>query len=93
MSATKKVKVISNETDSSLVDWVDGIESTPQNVEIMAESIQTIANAMKKLSQTRLSRRALVILLKDQTGLGIREIDLILDSLTELEETWLTPVF
>lgn len=60
-------------------------------VEIIAQSIETIAEGMKKLNSTRLTRRALVILLAEQSHVNRGDVIKVLDSLDQLEKTWLKP--
>lgn len=59
--------------------------------EIIAQSIETIAAGMKKLNSTRLTRRALVILLAEQSHVNRGDVIKVLDSLDQLERTWLKP--
>lgn len=59
--------------------------------EIIAQSIETIAAGMKKLNSTRLTRRALVILLAEQSHVNRGDVIKVLDSLDQLEKTWLKP--
>lgn len=60
-------------------------------VEITAQSIEAIAAGMKKLNNTRLTRRALVILIAEQSHVNRGDILKVLDSLDTLEKTWLKP--
>lgn len=71
-----KANVIRNEVD-------------PEPVEIIAQHIADVADAMKAINSTRLSRRAICLLVRDQTGLGICDISKVLDSLSDLEKDYL----
>jgi len=51
----------------------------PEPLELIAKSIIEIADAFDKINQSNLKRRAILILIKDITGLGMREIEQILD--------------
>lgn len=57
--------------------------------EIIATSITEIASAMKALSSTRLSRRAIVTLIHDQSKVPKRTIEVVLNNLEGLEKDWL----
>lgn len=61
------------------------------SAEIIAQSIETIAAGMKKLNSTRLTRRALVILLAEQSHVNRGEVIKVLDALDQLEKMWLKP--
>lgn len=61
------------------------------SAEIIAQSIEAIATGMKKLNSTRLTRRALVILLAEQSHVNRGDVIKVLDALDRLEKTWLKP--
>lgn len=61
-------------------------------VAIIATAIVEIAAAMKVLNETRLSRRAIVTLIHEQSTLPRRHIEIVLNNLDSLEETWLKPL-
>lgn len=63
----------------------------PVTTEILAQAIVDIAAAMKRIDQGRLTRRALTVLLKDQTGVPMGTIDAIFNALASLERTYLKP--
>lgn len=58
-------------------------------VEIMAQAICDISQAMKRLSSSRLKREAIVALIKDKSGLTKKVIEIVLSNLESLETTWL----
>jgi len=60
--------------------------------EIIAQSIVEIAKAMKKMDETRLTRKAIVTLISKQSGIGAGDINVILNNLESLEEIWLKPL-
>lgn len=64
-------------------------EQQPVPTEVLAESIVAIAAGMKKIRAGRLGERALVVLLKDSTGVAQYEIKKVLDGLESLEATYL----
>lgn len=59
--------------------------------EIIAQSIVEIADAMKVLSRTRLSREAIITLIHARSKVGKRDIELVLNNLEALERIWLKP--
>ena len=58
----------------------------------IAEAILVISKAMKALSGSRLKREAIVALIKDKSGLNKGTIEVVLNNLDRLEETWLKKV-
>lgn len=67
-------------------------EPGPDDFRRIAESIQKIADTGRALHASGLSRRALVVLLADATGLRRGDIGLILDALPKLRTYFLTKV-
>lgn len=71
------------------------IQPTPPAAEVPAEVIATaitkIANAMKDLSSTRLSRNAIVTLVHAACKVPKRDIVVVMDSIESLERDWLKP--
>lgn len=65
---------------------------SPIPAEIIAQSIIDLAKAAKILSTTRLTRRAIVTLIHDNSCVGRRDIEMVLNNLEALEETWLKPI-
>jgi len=61
-------------------------------VEILASSIVQVAAGMKRINESRLTRKALVVLLVHDTGLGHGAVSTVLDSLDSLEATYLKPL-
>lgn len=57
----------------------------PESKEILADAIVNIGKATKKLMQSGVNRTAIVILIQAQTKLSKRDINLVLDSLPQLE--------
>lgn len=66
-------------------------EKEPEPVEVMARAIIQISEAMAKISKTRLTRRALVVLIQANSGLNQGTINIVLDNLADLEKNWLKP--
>lgn len=61
----------------------------PIPAELMAQAIVDIADAMKKLNASRLTRAAIVTLIKDKSGIDKNKIEIVLNNLDELERNWL----
>lgn len=62
-------------------------EEVPAN--LIADAIARIADAMQALNASRLSRRAIVTLVHDHSGVARRDIELVINNLVALKETWL----
>ncbi len=56
---------------------------------VIAQSIVDIAKAMADLNATRLTRAAIVTLLKENSGVPKAQINIVLNNLESLETTWL----
>lgn len=54
--------------------------------EIMAQAIVDVANAAKKLANSRLTKRAILVLLRDETNLPMRQIEIVLDAAANLDK-------
>ena len=65
----------------------------PLPVEVIEQAIVDIAEGMKKLTSTRLTRKAIVTLLHAQCGQGIGKgtIEIVLSNLETMEHHWLKP--
>lgn len=61
----------------------------PVEVEVLAAAIVEIGKAAKRLAQSRLNRKAVVVLLAHDTGLGQGTIKTVLDGMESLEATFL----
>lgn len=57
----------------------------PEPTEILAEAVIRIGENMEKLQKSGLNRRAIVALLRDATGLGKGDIELVIDSLAKMK--------
>jgi len=60
----------------------------PISVEIIASSIKQIAQHMRAIEKSSLNRRAILVLLKDCTGINMNEIEKVLDSLSALDKRY-----
>jgi hypothetical protein len=61
----------------------------PIPAEVIATAIVNIAESMLKLNSTRLTRRAIVTLIHENSGVARKTIEVVLNNLEQLEETWL----
>lgn len=57
----------------------------PESKEILAEAIVRIGDAFAALQKSGLNTKAIIVLIKDATGLPQRDIKLVLDSLSRLK--------
>lgn len=71
----KKVTVIQSEKEVPL--------------EILATSIQKISKSMDEIKKSRLTDRAIMVLMKDLTKLSERDIRRVMDSLLDLERVFI----
>lgn len=60
-------------------------EENPEPVEILAKSIMDLSDGYNKVMSGHLKRHALVVLLKDATGLSQRDIVKVLDAISSLK--------
>ncbi len=58
-------------------------------LEIMQDSIISLSKFGQQINKTRLGRRAILLLLKDATGVSFFDTGKILDALPELEKIYL----
>lgn len=68
------------------------IEKDPLNeipVKVFEQAVLDVANAMKKLSESRLNRNAILALVKDSSGWPKSTIGQIMDHLEAIGETYL----
>lgn len=57
--------------------------------EVMAEAIIEISRGMRKLMNSRLRREAIVVLIKDKSGVNKSVIEIVLNNLEQLEAMWI----
>lgn len=65
------------------------IEISPEDARKLAEAIRRIDKGMKEVAVAGLSRKALVVLINEATGVAKRDINSVLDGLESLGETFL----
>lgn len=61
-------------------------------VDVIATALVDMSKAMAKLNATRLTRRAIVTLIHEQSKVSRRDIELVLNNLEALETDWLKKV-
>lgn len=59
--------------------------------ENLADAIRKISSGMEKLTRSGLTRKAVVVLLKDATGVGKKEIEKVLTGLGTLAQKYTVP--
>jgi len=64
-------------------------QENPEPIELIAKSIIDIADGMRRINSTRLTRKALVVLLNAHSKVSKSEIEVILNCMTELENIYL----
>jgi hypothetical protein len=62
----------------------------PVAAEVIARAIIGISDSMKKLSTSGLKRKAIVALIHDHSGIRKGDIEIVLNNLEALRETWCT---
>lgn len=60
-------------------------EQNPEPIELIADSIIQISSAFKKMRDSRLKERAIILLIKDKCNLGISEIQQVLQIAANLD--------
>lgn len=61
----------------------------PVEVEVLAQAIVDIAAAGKRLAASRLNRKAVIVLLAHDTGLGQGTVRTVLEGIESLQATYL----
>ncbi len=64
-------------------------EGKEVGAEIIAQNIVAIADAMKKINASRLKQETIITLIHAQSKVPKRDILLVLNNLTQLEDIWL----
>lgn len=64
-------------------------EENPEPVEVIAQSIITISEGIEKINQSRLKRRAVLLLINDITGVGLTTIEKVLDAAVKLKDHYI----
>ena len=68
---------------------VKQVENEEVAPEVLAQSIEKIANAMKVFSESRLKRKTIITLIHAESKISKREIEVVLNNLEELGNIWL----
>lgn len=63
-------------------------EENPEPVELIAKSIIELSDGYRKIMSGHLKRHALVVLLKDATGISQRDIIKILEAVSDLKNMY-----
>lgn len=63
-------------------------EENPEPMELVAQGIIDIANAFEKMQAGRLKQRAILLLIRDQTGQSLSDIQRVLDVIPKLKDIY-----
>jgi len=77
------------ETKKNLTVTIKTNEESPEPVELIAQSIIDISDAFEKIQKSRLSERALLILIKDACGVSLHDIKIVLNTVPKLKHLFL----
>jgi hypothetical protein len=66
-------------------------EIDPVPFEVLEQEILGIAEGMRRINATRVSRRAVVALIHDNSGIAKRTIEVVIANLENFEGNWLKP--
>lgn len=66
-------------------------EIDPVPFEVLEQEILGIAEGMRRINATRLSRKAIVALIHANSGIAKRTIEVVIENLENLEGNWLKP--
>jgi hypothetical protein len=66
-------------------------EKTPEEINRLCEAIEKIQEAMSAIEKTRASRALLVTLIHERSKVARRDIEFVLNNLSQIEATWLKP--
>ena len=61
-------------------------EKNPEPVEVIAKSIIEISRGFQKMKDSRLNQRAIILLIKDLSGVQMGEIEKVLNAAASLEK-------
>ena len=67
-------------------------EKNPQSMELIADSIIEISKGFRRLSESRLKQRVIVLLIKDLTGVSMGDIEKVLNAAQQLEKQFIKPI-
>lgn len=67
-------------------------EANPEPLEIIAKAIIDVSNAFEAIQKSRLSQRAVVLLIHDKTKIAQRDIIEILDIVPRLKDIYLKKI-
>ncbi len=76
-----------------MIQGLPGLIEVPRNdpssAEKIANDIAAIAGALRTMDESRLTRRAIVALIHDNSRIPKKQIEIVLNNLESLEATWL----
>lgn len=66
-------------------------ESNPVLPEVLAASLKSIGDAVRAWDRAGLKRRALVVLIHDKSRVPMRDIEIVLNNLVDMQRDWMVP--
>ena len=78
-------------TISKAINAGKGPDSAESDPDAIADAIQKVAAGMQKLRSSRLNERAVIVLIKDASGLSVGDIRKVLSAAENLEGLYLKP--
>lgn len=64
-------------------------EQNPEPLEVLAQSIIEVSEAAQRFNNSRLKSRAILVLIKDITGLSMRDIETVLNAAAKLKDVYI----
>lgn len=78
-------------TEANKVAKQIGKSSYKENIAIIAEAIAVTSKSIRELNGSQLKRRAVLLLIRDQTNMGIGDIEAVLNAAARLDTEYLKP--
>jgi len=64
-------------------------EENPEPIELIAQAIIDLSDAFKKIESSRLTKRAIILLIKDRCYVNMKDIEIILDIAPKLKDYYI----
>jgi len=78
-------------TEANKVAKQIGKTSYKESIGVIAASITDLATAVRELSASKLKRRAVLVLLRDMTNIGMSDIETVLNAAARIDQEYLKP--
>jgi len=69
------------------------IQQDPENIietPVLAQAIVDISKSVRKALSSGLTRKAIIVLIAHTSKMPMRDIDIVINNIEDLERTWLT---